>query len=268
MENNIESVNILGVRVDKVDLKKSVDLIMNWLNSRGKHYVVTPNPEFLLAAQKDNEFKKILNNADLAIPDGSRLGWAAKMQSEKNFFKRLLIFPFFIFPIKLLMQFDIVTGVDLMEALCKESADKSVTVGFLGGRDAVAEKAANCLQKKHQNLKIAFAKAGPTINFDGKDINQYQTNTSLLSDYACDILFVAFGHVKQEKWIAKNLDQLPVKVAIGVGGAFDYLSGSVLRAPGFIRKLGLEWLFRLILQPWRISRQLKLIKFLFLVISS
>src|SRR3989338_5459360 len=83
-----------------------------------------------------------------------------------------------------------------------------------------------------------------------------------------DILFVAFGHIKQEKWIGKNLKKIPVKVAMGVGGAFDYLSGEVMRAPKFIRVLGLEWLFRLILQPWRIKRQLALVKYMILLGSS
>ena len=81
-----------------------------------------------------------------------------------------------------------------------------------------------------------------------------------------DILFVAFGFPKQEQWIAENLDKIPVKVAMGVGGAFDYISGNVPRSPVFIRKLGLEWLFRLIIQPWRLKRQLALFKFIYLVL--
>lgn len=87
------------------------------------------------------------------------------------------------------------------------------------------------------------------------------------SNLAIDILFVAFGAPKQEMWISKNLNKIPVKIAIGVGGAFDYISGKTLRAPGFIRNIGLEWLFRLIAQPWRIKRQLALLEFIWLVIK-
>ena len=153
----------------------------------------------------------------------------------------------------------------------------------MGGKGGVAKRAAECLRKKYPKVQIVFADSGGEIDDDGNVIARTpdlirgtkQSNERLPRPFGArndggslDILFVAFGHIKQEKWIGKNLKNIPVKVAMGVGGAFDYLSGEVMRAPKFIRVLGLEWLFRLILQPWRIKRQLALVKYMILLGSS
>lgn len=229
-----KKVNIFGVRVDNVSLDQAVEQVVEWLKGQGKHYIVTPNPEFIMAAQKDLEFKEILNKADLSLPDGAGLKLAADIVCT-------------------------VAGVDLMDTLCKASADYGFTIGLLGGKDLVAEKTAECLKKKYLGLKVVFAE-------DGGEVDNMGRSLRLPRLPRLDILFVAFGAIKQEKWIAKNLSNLPIKAAMGVGGAFDYLSGSIPRAPFFMRVLGLEWLFRLILQPWRIKRQLQLLKFLAMVL--
>lgn len=213
---------ILGVGIDDINIDQVVRKVEGWLKKGGKHYIVTPNPEFLVTAQSDPEFKKILNNADLAIPDGRGLKLAGDILNHSP-------------------------GIDVMEELVKRSSDWAVAVGFLGGRGNVAEKTAERLKKKYPALKVKF------ISEEPDDIPKL------------DILFVAFGHPKQEKWISKNLPKLPVKVAMGVGGSFDYLSGKVPRAPLWIRNIGMEWLFRLILEPWRIKRQLSLIKYLLML---
>lgn len=207
---------ILGVKIDDVNMDQALEIVHQWLQKSGKHYIVTPNPEFIMTAQKDLEFRKILNDADISIPDGAGLKLSGKIKNT-------------------------LPGVDLMEKLVEKSTDWGVTVGFLGGRDGVAEKTAECLQKKYPGIKI--------------------------DSISPDLLFVAFGHPKQEKWIAENLPKLPVKVAMGVGGALDYFSGKVSRAPQWLRKLGLEWFFRLIIQPWRIKRQLKLLTYLWFCVK-
>lgn len=251
MENR-KVVNILGVSVDNITMSEALDKVEQWLKKDGKRYVVTPNPEFIMAAQKDEEFKEVLNNADLAIPDGVGLKIGSDIQST-------------------------IPGVDFLEELVKMSSKKGFTTGFLGGRDSVAKKAAECLQKKYPGLRVVFADDGPEVDIMGNGVSskyygkkQEQKpiihNTYPISQV--DILFVGFGQVKQEKWIAENLPNLPVKVAMGVGGSFDYLSGQVARAPKWMRKLGLEWLFRLIIQPWRIKRQLALIKFIWNIMIS
>lgn len=224
---------VLGVKINDVSLEEAVKVVENWLKGKGKHYIVTPNPEFMMAAQKDKVFMDILNNADLSIPDGVGLKLSGDIQSTTS-------------------------GIDLMEALIKKAAEGGFTTGFLGGRDEVADKAAERLKKKYPKLKIVFAESGGQIRKDG-------SLPSSISIPTTDILFVAFGQVKQEKWIAKNLPHIAVKVVMGVGGAFDYLSGDVPRAPQWLRGLGLEWLFRLVIQPWRIKRQLVLIKFAWLI---
>ena len=218
-------VSVLGVKIDDVTMEEAVQTVDRWLSKPGKYYIVTPNPEFLVTAQNDAEFKKILNNADLAIPDGVGL----KLGGVKN----------------------TIPGTDLMEKLVKLASEKSYTVGFLGGRDRVAEKTAGRLIGRYPGLKISFVQSEPVTATNG-----------------CDILFVAFGHPKQEYWIAQNLDKIPVKVAMGVGGAFDYISGKVPRAPFWVRNLRMEWLFRLIVQPWRIKRQILLLKYIWLLIHS
>ncbi len=227
-QGNTESITImkkyiLGVKIDDVTMDEAVEIVHTWLQKSDKHYIVTPNPEFLMTAQKDLEFKRILNDADLSIPDGTGLKLSGQVKNT--------------FP-----------GVDLMEKLVGKSVDWAVTIGFLGGRNGVAEKASERLQKKYPGIKI--------ISVDSEKV-----------EGECDILFVAFGHPKQEKWIYQNLPNLPVKVAMGVGGAFDYMAGHIPRAPKWLRKLGLEWLFRLAIQPWRIKRQLRLLRYLWLCVK-
>lgn len=258
----IDKENILGVGITDATKKEVLEYIVkNVENFRKKLFVVTPNPEFLVLANKNFEFKNILNRADLASADGVGLMIAAKILGK---------------PLK-----ERFTGVDIVKSLCREVAEKPITVGFLGGRGRVAEKTAECLVSKYPELKVSFI--GGEWNNDGFDLaKKYQAssikhqvgekkrkkilNTYYLIPDTVDILFVAFGCPKQEFWIDENLLKLPVKVAIGVGGAFDYISGKVPRAPSFIRAMGLEWLFRLIIQPWRWKRQLALLEFIWLVI--
>lgn len=225
--------DVLGVKIDDLNMAEALLVVERWIWNSGKYHIVTPNPEMVVAAQKDPEFKKVLNQADLSIPDGSGLKLSGKV---KNTF----------------------SGTDFMESLISLAAEKAFVVGFLGGREGVAKKIAECLKEKYPRLKVAFAKSGGEIDGDGR--------WTTVKIPPLDILFVAFGHIKQEKWIAANLDKVPVKMAMGVGGSFDYFSGTVPRAPKLVRNLGLEWLFRLIIQPWRIKRQLALVKYLGLLI--
>ena len=265
MNTSFESVNILGVRVDMMTMDQAVEQIEGWLTGGGgKHYIVTPNVEFIMAAHQDKEFQKVLNEADLAIPDSARLGWAKMELTQKNFLNKLLLWPLFLCPnLVPSSKFQVITGTDLMEKLCEVSAKYGLTVGFLGGRNGVAIKASECLKQKYPELKVVLAEDGPEVDGEGNEVYSIQYSTP-----NTDLLFVAFGQMKQEKWIAQNLSKIPVKVAMGVGGAFDYLSGSVPRAPGWMRGLGLEWLFRLIIQPWRIKRFGALVGFVWLILRS
>ncbi len=239
---NIENLNFQEAL--EYIVEKSLPAGRQEKKSDKKTFVVTINPEIVMHALGDNEYEKVLNSADLALADGIGIIWAGKMFGKR--FKGR------------------VHGADLVDKLSKEVAGKPITVGFLGGRKNVAQLIAERLVKKNPGLRVAFAveEADRLQTTDyGKTVDGSPKAVSL----KCDILFVAFGSPKQEKWIYENLPKIDVRVVIGVGGAFDFISGKVRRAPVFVRRLGLEWLFRLIIQPWRIKRQFALVKFVFKV---
>lgn len=207
-----------GVRIDNVTTAHALERVMFFLNSSSQHYIVTPNPEFIVAAQHDEEFRTILNQADMAVPDGFGLFLAAPFLKER------------------------ICGVDLMEKICQAAAQTGDKVFLLGAKKGIAEKAARALERKYAGLTIESHE------------NEEQCAAALRNAQP-KILFVALGHPKQEKWIYKNLKNFPsVKVAMGVGGAFDFLSGKVQRAPLLMRNIGLEWLWRLFMEPRRIKR--------------
>lgn len=269
--------NILGVGITNASKQEILEYVIKGLQkSAEKYYIVTPNPEILVLAHKNPEFKKILNKAKLASADGIGVMLAGKIL-EKQLKERI-------------------TGVDLLEDLCREVSEKPITVGFLGGGPKIAESAAECLRQKYSGLKVVFIgqewsdeffARQPRVSDDARLQNSQNQplNSASLSKIRqqskhqpnfnssesrlprTDILFVAFGAPKQEIWMSDNLNKIPVRVAIGVGGAFDYVSGKTPRAPSFIRNIGLEWLFRLVVQPWRIKRQLALLEFIWLVVK-
>jgi N-acetylglucosaminyldiphosphoundecaprenol N-acetyl-beta-D-mannosaminyltransferase len=223
---------LLGVGFSDASMKEVLEFIVTGLqNQSEKYYIVTPNPELLVIASKDDNYRKVLNSAKLALPDGIGVIVAGKIMGK---------------PLK-----ERIHGVDLVKSLCKEVSKQPITVGFLGAGPNIAELTAECLRKNYPGLKVGLVS---------------EEWSEELKNKKADILFVAFGSPKQEIWISENLERLPAKVVIGVGGAFDFISGKVRRAPLILRKIGLEWLFRLIIQPWRLKRQLRLVKFLYLVL--
>jgi len=151
-----------------------------------------------------------------------------------------------------------------MQALCKKAGQKKWRVFLLGGKNEVAKIAAGKIKNGDGEFKVGWFEGSKNIK--NEIVNERNEAMKKINDFKPDLLFVAFGAPMQEKWIFNNLDKLNVKVAMGVGGAFDYLAGKVRRAPRLVQKLSLEWLWRLICQPWRIGRQLRLLKFVYLVI--
>jgi N-acetylglucosaminyldiphosphoundecaprenol N-acetyl-beta-D-mannosaminyltransferase len=223
-------MEFLGIRVDEVSKEQALQKAAEFLNSSGQHKIFTPNPEIIVKAQTDEYFKKVLNSGDLNLCDGVGLQIFAKVKTR-------------------------IPGIDFMLELCKLAAEQGKGVYLLGsGRDEVVGGAFEELEKKFPNLKISGYNKGPEISenpacrFDGPIFEQIKQS-------GAQILFVAFGMGKQEKWIDENLSKMSgVKIAMGVGGSFDFISGYIKRAPLFMRKLGLEWMYRLIRQPWRIGR--------------
>ncbi|MDO8620873.1 MAG: WecB/TagA/CpsF family glycosyltransferase [Candidatus Levybacteria bacterium] len=257
--------NILNVGITDASKEEILEYIIKGLAQNGKKYfVVTPNPEILVMADKNIDYQKVLNKAEIALADGIGVIIVGQVLGK---------------PLK-----ERVTGVDLLESLCLLVAEKPITVGFLGGKPGVAEKTAECLLSRYPNLKIGFVgqewdNAGFVLADERRKARNNtqkgaeRNNSALFSVFdqrgsaMIDILFVAFGAPKQELWMNENLAKIPVKVAVGVGGSFDYISGEVPRPPKWISKIGLEWFFRLITQPWRWKRQLTLLEFIYLVLK-
>ncbi|MFH1366652.1 MAG: WecB/TagA/CpsF family glycosyltransferase [Patescibacteria group bacterium] len=228
----MSKVNILGVEIDSLDEEEISEKLASLLHNGRPHLITTPNPEIILAAGHDPEFKKILNNSDLALPDGFGL-MLASCYLKKRLKRRM-------------------AGIDLMLKICRLAAEKNHSVFLLGGQGRVPEKTAEKLLAKFPNLKIAGFENG--FRSWGWRLPEGKLREKIKRAKP-DIIFVAFGAPRQEKWLYNNLPKLTsVKIGMGVGGAFDYISGQVRRAPAIMRQLGLEWLFRLWRQPWRWPR--------------
>lgn len=274
---------LLGVPIDEISLDQAATEIEGWLKTKQRGYVVTPNVEMVVLAQEDLSFKQALLDSKMAIPDSARLGWGLKMQAS-GFLHRLFFSSLFIAPST--YNFPITTGTDLMEKLIALCDEKGFRIGLLGGEKNVAIRLAERLQARYKNLKIGYIQENLNVDRDGnhsffemQNLIGYKQNQIIsdakaedfyqnLNSCNLDLLFVAFGHVKQEKWMQKNSKKTNVPVMLGVGGAFDYLSGEVSRAPKWLRSIGFEWFYRLLLQPWRIFRFGALVKFVFLVLFS
>lgn len=244
---------ILGVSLDSTSQALLLRKISQKIRvGKRKIFLVTPNPEFLVFAHNHPWFKKVLNKADFAIPDGVGLIWVSDCLGHRPAIKERI------------------TGVDLMEKLCQEAAHHGWSVYFFGGEPGVAQETLVVLKKRYPRLK-GWAESGPRIDLSittsrlspQKEIAEW---VKRINSQRPDLLFVALGMGKQEKFIWDNWKRLDVKLAMGIGGAFNYLSGRVPRAPKWLRNIGLEWLYRLIRQPWRLRRQLRLLKFCFLVL--
>jgi N-acetylglucosaminyldiphosphoundecaprenol N-acetyl-beta-D-mannosaminyltransferase len=223
-------MDILGVRVDDVTYNVALERCVAFAHSRRRHYVVTPNPELVMLARRDAAYRDLLNRSDLAIPDGGGLLLAARLWGA---------------PLQ-----EQVRGTDLCYGLLDLAPRFALRVFFLGAPPGVAEAAADAARRRVPGLTLAGTFAG-----DGSPAGDTETVDAVRRAGRCDLLYVAYGAPKQERWIGRNLANVDVGVAIGVGGVLDFMSGRVRRAPLLVRRAGLDWLFRLAIQPGRISRQ-------------
>ena len=240
--SKINKVEILGVKIDNLTFEQALNQVEQLVDQGRKgepKYVVKPNTEIVTYAQKDTQFKNILNLADLAPPDGVGLIIGSRLLGEG------------------LRQR--VGGPDLTEAVLKLAEERGYSCYFYGARPHVIERLASILKKRFSKLKISGLHHG-YLERDESVVDE-------IKKVKPDILFVALGYLKQEKWIATNLNKLKVPISIAEGGSFDFISGETKRAPSWMRRLGLEWLFRLIIEPKRIRRQMALPKFLWLILT-
>lgn len=237
----VPDTQVLGIPVDGITYAQWMRQIHEWVrNARHAHHVCTVNPEFIMVAQDDPIFFKILNRADLCLPDGAGLVWATKYLGQ---------------PVP-----ERVTGSDGVPLIAQYAAKYGWKLFFLGAGAGIADKAANILREQHPDLEIVGTYGGSPAGFEEEGI------VSMVNHSGADILFVAYGAPEQDKWIARNLPRLNVKMAMGVGGAFDFIAGEIPRAPLWMQNSGLEWLYRLIRQPWRFKRMLRLPRFVIAVL--
>ena len=225
-----QRIHILGITIDNVTMDEAVERIVQFAASGEFHHAVTVNPEFIMAGRSDPAFAAVLNTADLAVPDGIGLIWAARWRGQ---------------PLR-----ERVAGVDLVEQVAAVAAQRGLRLYLLGARPGTADAAAAILTKRYPGLIIAGAYAGSPHPDEDEAIG------ARIGEAAPHILFVAYGAPQQDLWIARNRGRLPAGVAMGVGGAFDFISGRARRAPRWMQRLGLEWLHRLYHEPWRWRRML------------
>ncbi len=235
---NKEKTKILDVNFDTYTMEEAVEKALSLLESDNHHMVVTPNPEMVMLAREDKGFCDVLNKATLCIPDGIGVVYASKLNKVKITER--------------------VGGCDFTQNIFKKAKDK--TVYILGAGENVAEMAKENINKTYDGVKVIGVHNGFFNDEEEKKIVEE------IKTLKPDILLVGLGMGKQEKWIYNHKD-LPVKLAIGVGGTIDVLAGHVKRAPEIFIKLNLEWLYRALKQPKRIMRTLKLPLFVLVVIK-
>ncbi|QZY57401.1 WecB/TagA/CpsF family glycosyltransferase [Crassaminicella profunda] len=230
----------MGVFVDQGTLEDATNRCIEFMNTMGCKMIITPNTEIIMSAQKDSKLRQIINHADLVIPDGIGIIYASKIQ-KKGLTER-------------------VTGVDLMHKILEYCNENQKSIYILGGKPGVAEKACENIKNKLSGVEIKGFRDG---YFKEEEEGKIIENINRLN---ADILFVALGAPKQEIWMDKYREKLKSKIVMGVGGSVDVWAGTVKRAPKIYQKLGLEWFYRLLKEPWRYKRMMVLPKFMIKVI--
>lgn len=263
------AVEVLGVRFQALMRGEAAEAIAALAKSEGKSYVVKPYSEFLPRAARDERVRAILRGAQLCLADGVGILWAAHYLSLPGGAARALIQLPLTLAAMLLKPSVIrepipqaMAGVDLTWEMLGALDRAGLTLFLLGGSRTEVAGARRAIEGRLPQLRIVGAHPGHFV-LRGPENDEV---ISQVSDVAPDVLLVGMGFPRQEIWIAENLDRLNVRVAVAEGGSFTFIAGAVSRAPGWMRRAGLEWLFRLARQPWRLRRQLALPVFVWLVL--
>lgn len=232
--------NYLGVDVSPYNYEEIIADLRERMKAGLQSTIIAVNPEKVMAAEKNEELRQLINSSTYQIPDGVGILLASKMKGGKISSR--------------------VTGVDMMDRLIRFAAEENHKVFLYGAKEEVVTTAKQKLEEKYPSLVISGYENGYEKDND-KIVNK-------INGSEADLLFVAMGSPKQELWIRENMGKLNVKVFQGVGGSFDVFSGKVQRAPLFFRKLGIEWLYRLLKEPKRFKRQLALPRFLVKILGA
>lgn len=235
-------IAVLNVMIDVVTMKEAIDTVKQFILQKKAHLVVTPNAEMVMMANKDQQLAHIINNADLVVPDGAGVVWAARYQGD-NMPER-------------------VAGYDLVQNLLSEAMSEKYKIYLFGGAPGIAEEARKIAEERYPGVQIVGTRNGFfTKENESEIVNEIKTCQP-------DILLVALGVPRQEKWLEEYKEELQVPVAIGVGGTFDVMAGVVQRAPLWMQRGNLEWFYRLLSEPKRAIRMLALPHFVIKVMSS
>jgi len=229
-----ETVTIANVRIANKSFNEVVETIIRWIDDRDPpRYVVTPNVDHIMKLQVDKEFRDVYQQADLILPDGMPLIWASKILGSPLIEK--------------------VSGSDLFVKLCERASEGGFRLFFLGGNPGDAKKAKEVLMRKYPLLKIVGVYC-PPFGFE-RDECENSNIEQIIRKAEPDILFVGLGAPKQEKWIHAHYRAIGVPVSIGIGISFSYVAGAIRRAPLWMQKIGLEWFWRLLMEPKRLWKR-------------
>nr|WP_236681724.1 WecB/TagA/CpsF family glycosyltransferase [Thermotoga sp. RQ7] len=238
-ESRVKEVELFGTRVLSGKREEFLNEIEKRLKEKKKTFVVTMNASILLKAVEDKEYRDVINSADLIVPDGSGVVWAMRSLTGDHT-ERL-------------------PGIEIMKYLCDRSRETGWRVYLLGSKEEIVKKAADSLKRSGVNV------VGYHHGFFREEESERVVRD--INERSIDLLFVGMGVPRQEKWIHRNFPQLNVRLAMGVGGSIDVISGKKKRAPEWIQKMNLEWLYRFFQSP--VSKRkvpLQVLKFVFLVL--
>lgn len=229
----MNTYNVLGVKISDVSVEECLDTVSSTIKLNAKIQICTTNNEFIVEAQNNSKFKNAINKCDISTADSTGVVWAVNRLYNAKIPR--------------------IPGVDLFLEICRNAPARQHRIFLLGGDKNVALKTKKAIQKKFIGIHVVGS-------IDGITISEHSSDNELIATINrsnANIVAVALGAPKQELWIANNMSSIKSNVFIGLGGTFDYIAGTVPRAPKIMRNIGLEWLFRLLTQPQRIRRIFK-----------
>lgn len=226
-------MKFLNTHVDNLTMEEAIQEIDRLVQMNMHSYVVTPNMDHIVLLESDSEFKEVYDNASLVLTDGKPLLWIAKMKGT---------------PIK-----EKVSGSDLFPKMCKLAAQKGYRIFILGAAEGIAEKAAQNLKKKYHGLQISGTYS-PPLGFE-KDEKEVNKILDIINNAQTDILAVALGSPKGEKFLFRIRELLDAALSISIGATIDFEAGNVKRAPKWMSNIGMEWLYRITQDPRRLIKR-------------
>jgi len=225
----IERVDVLGIKISAINMDMALNEIESWITSRERHYVCVTPAHSVMDCYLDPELYPLFNGSGMTVPDGMSIAWLLKLRGYRHVER--------------------VAGSDLMDVTMRYSVKKGWKHYFYGGRKGVPEKLAKYFQAKYPGVQIAGMYSPP---FRPQTEAEDEAIIGNIRQLKPDIVWIGISSPKQERWMAEHVDKLGVPVLIGVGAAFDFLSGQKKRAPLWMQKMGMEWVFRFATEPKRL----------------